>query len=275
MRSYLDDDLASIRLVASDMDFTLLADDKSMPNGMPERIAALKEVGVTFAAASGRPLYTLRDLFDGAIEHMAFIADNGGAVARGREVIFSSLIEKEALQELVHVTLDAGYLPIVCGIDAARSLSWGKESDAILREFYHKVIYVDAPDELLCDADKFTIFFPEADSHQAFDEQFNPLFGTQLSVTCGGDYWIDVMNFGVTKGTGLTKLSESLGIPLADVAAFGDTDNDVPMLEAAGHSFLVANAERRMKSHARFGAPSNNERGVATVIDAILAAKRH
>ena len=106
MRSYLEDDLTSVRLVASDMDFTLLADDKSMPGDMPGRILALEEAGVLFAVASGRPLYTLQDLFGASCGHMAFVSDNGGAVTCRGEVVFKDLLDEAVLAELVSFTLE-------------------------------------------------------------------------------------------------------------------------------------------------------------------------
>ena len=71
----------------------------------------------------------------------------------------------------------------------------------------------------------------------------------------------------------LNTLCDHLGISTADALALGDTYNDVQMLEAVGHSYVVANAGEHMRAHARFMAPSNNERGVARVIEALLAAK--
>ena len=85
--------------------------------------------------------------------------------------------------------------------------------------------------------------------------------------------WIDFMNLGVSKGSGVAHLCRELGIGLADAAAVGDTYNDIPMLSAVGHSFVVANAEKHMHAHADYLVPSNDNRGVATLIDAILAAK--
>ncbi len=82
------------------------------------------------------------------------------------------------------------------------------------------------------------------------------------------------MNHGIDKGAGIRRLAAHLGIELADVAAFGDTYNDIPMLETVGHSFLVANAAEHMEAHARYRCPSINDGGVLEVIDAILAAKR-
>ena len=72
----------------------------------------------------------------------------------------------------------------------------------------------------------------------------------------------------------LERLCAHLGASPADAMALGDTYNDIPMLKVAGHSYVVANAEEHMRAHARFVAPSNNERGVAQVIDAGLAAQR-
>lgn len=275
MRSYLEDDLADVRLVASDMDYTLLADDKSMPEDMPGRIRALEGAGVLFAAASGRPLYTLRDMFPESWDHMAFVTDNGAAVVCREDVVFKSLIEPATVQELTEFTLEGGYgLPTVCGLDACYIREQDRRYDEVFRTFYHNIVYVESLDHLAAEVNKFTVYFPEGNAVPMRDEVYAPAWGEQLSVTCGGAVWIDIMNQGVDKGTGVERLCEHLGISVADVVACGDTDNDAEMLETVGHGYLVANAEERMERFADFRIPSNNDRGVAQVIDAVLAARR-
>lgn len=275
MRSYLEDDLADVRLVASDMDYTLLADDKSMPEGMPGRIRALEGAGVLFAAASGRPLYTLRDMFPESWDHMAFVTDNGAAVVCREDVVFKSLIEPATVQELTEFTLEGGYgLPTVCGLDACYIREQDRRYDEVFRTFYHNIVYVESLDHLAAEVNKFTVYFPEGNAVPMRDAVYAPAWGEQLSVTCGGAVWIDIMNQGVDKGTGVERLCEHLGISVADVVACGDTDNDAEMLETVGHGYLVANAEERMERFADFRIPSNNDRGVAQVIDAVLAARR-
>ena len=256
------------------MDFTLLADDKSMPEGMSERIEALDAAGVTFAAASGRPLYTLRSLFEGLHDKMAFVSDNGAAVVCRDEVVFKSLIDPKTVQELTDFSLSRGLIPTVCGLDACYVRSCDRAFDEVFRTFYYNIAYVDSLDHLGVEVNKFTLYLPEGNAVALCEEIFRPAFGDRLSVTCGGPVWIDIMNYGVDKGTGLARLCEHLGVSTADAAAFGDTDNDVQMLELAGHSYLMANAESRMERHARFRAPSNNDRGVAVVVDRILEARR-
>ena len=275
MRSYLEDDLSGVRLVASDMDYTLLADDKSMPEDMPGRIRALEGAGALFAAASGRPLYTLRDMFPDSWDHMAFVTDNGAAVVCREDVVFKSLIEPATVQALTEFTLEGGYgLPTVCGLDACYVREQDRRYDDVFRTFYHNIVYVETLDHLAAEVNKFTVYFPEGNAVPMRDEVYAPAWGERLSVTCGGAVWIDIMNQGVDKGTGVERLCEHLGISVADVVACGDTDNDAEMLEAVGHGYLVANAEERMERFADFRIPSNNERGVAQVIDAVLAARR-
>ena len=270
-----DTNLADISVIACDMDLTLLADDKTMPEGMDARIRALDDAGITFAAASGRPLYTLSEMFGDLHDRMAFISDNGAAVLCRDEVIFKSLIDPETVQELTDFTLDRNLgLPTVCGLDTCYIRTCDRAYDDVFRTFYYNITYVDSLDHLDAEVNKFTVYVPDATAVALRESVFQPAFGDRLSVTCGGSVWIDIMNYGVDKGTGLARLCEHLGVAQADAAAFGDTDNDVQMLEWAHHSYLMANAEERMEPHARFRAPSNNERGVAVVVDRILDARR-
>ncbi len=275
MRSYLEDNLSAVRLVASDMDYTLLADDKSMPEGMPGRIRALEDAGVLFCAASGRPLYTLQDMFPESRDRMAFVTDNGAGVVCRNEVVFKSVIEPATVQALTDFTLDNNYgILTVCGLETCYVNERDRGYDEFFRTFYHKIEYVETLDHLPAEVNKFTIFFPGENAVAMRDEVYGPTWGERLSVTCGGSVWIDIMNRGVDKGTGIARLCEHLGVSMADVVACGDTDNDAEMLASVGHGYLVANAEERMERFADFRIPSNNDRGVAQVIDRVIAARR-
>lgn len=266
--------LADIKLIACDMDYTLLDDRKTMPPNMPERIAALDAAGIPFCAASGRPAYTLRAMFPACRDRMGLISDNGAAVIYRGETVFKSLIDPADYHELLDVTLGRTQgVPVVCGLTCAYVLKRDRVWEEALSEYYHTIEYLDSFDSLDAEANKYTIYFPKQDSRSAYLDLFGPEFGGRFSVTNAGDDWIDVMNGGVDKGTGITRLCEYLGLSVADAAAFGDTDNDVQMLETAGHSFLMENGPERMRGHAKYLAPSCNDRGVAVVIDAILAAK--
>jgi len=268
-----DTDLASVKLIASDMDLTLLADDGTMPPRMFERIRALEEAGVTFCAASGRPSYTLKDMFREVEPHMALLSDNGAAVFNRARLISKSLIDTEAYRELIEFTArDGRGCPCVCGIERCYLRHGDERFDDYFGTSYTNRVYLDDFSSLEGDVNKYTVFFPDSDSEEIYRSTYGPAWGDRFSVTNAGKHWIDIMNPGVDKGSGLRALCRELGIGTDQALALGDTYNDIQMLEAAGHAYVVANAEEHMHAHATHLAPSNNDRGVAQVIDAVLAA---
>lgn len=272
--SYLaDTDLSSIKLVATDMDLTLLADDKSMPEGVDERIEALMRNGVIFCAASGRPALALREEFAAHHQDMALVADNGASVYLKDKPIYRDLLERRLYHEVLErcVTSDRG-VPVLCAFDDAYMLERDRAHHDVVSIYYRSITYVDSFENLDVESNKISMYFPDWDSKRQFDEVYGPEFGDRLYVTCAGNEWIDFMNLGVDKGSGIRHLTEHLGIALADVAAFGDTYNDIPMLDIVGHSYVMANAAEHMHAHGKFLAPGNNEAGVLTVLDRIIEA---
>lgn len=272
--SYLSDtNLDSIKLVATDMDLTLLADDKSMPAGVDERIDALAKNGVLFCAASGRPALALRESFPAHHQDMALVADNGASVYLRNELVYRDLIDRDLYHEVLALaTATEGSVPVLCAFDDAYVLERDRCHEDVVSIYYRSITYVESFEELDVDSNKISIYFPGWDSKQKNDEVYSPAFASRLYLTCAGNEWLDFMNIGVDKGSGIRHLAQHLGIDLSDIAAFGDTYNDIPMLDIVGHSYVMANAAEHMHDHGKFLAPSNNEAGVLTVIDHIVDA---
>lgn len=275
MQNYTADaDLASIKLLAVDMDKTLLADDGSQPEDMPRLLDELADAGVVFCAASGRPGATLALMFAGHERTIALCADNGGDVAYQGKPVFRDLIAPAAYRPaLLDAASRGDCAPIICCFDAAYVLERDRRYADEFGVYYKNITYVDSFENADYESDKFSLLFPDFLAEEAFAAYYGARYAEDFFVTNAGKDWIDFMNLGVNKGSGIAHLCEHLGIGMADVAAVGDTYNDIPMLEAAGHSFVVANAEKHMHAHARYLLPSNNDRGVAALIRAILAAK--
>ena len=266
-----DPELSRVKLIASDMDLTLLSDDKVMPDGMPERIASLDAAGITFCAASGRPAGTLLEAFPGCRSKMAVIADNGGYVECRGEVVYRDLVDPALYHELLaRATKLGGCVPVLCCFDKAFVLERDRAHHEQLSIYYLDIVYVDSFDSVSPESDKTSLLFPNWDSEEAFDAIYGSEFGDRLNVTCAGKEWMDFMNLGVNKGSGLARLCDHVGATLGEAAALGDTYNDIQMLKAAGHSCIVANAEDHMEAYARYRIPSNNEGGVPIYIDAVL-----
>ena len=91
-------------------------------------------------------------------------------------------------------------------------------------------------------------------------------FGDKYYLTSGGRHLIEICPLGCTKGTAVKYLAESYGLTSDDVLAVGDGLNDLPMLQSAGLSFAVANAETALKENATVYPYTNDEDAVARII---------
>ena len=267
--------LADIKLLAVDMDLTLLADDGTMPANMAARIEALDRAGVVFCPASGRPVPTLAMAFPESRDIIGLCGDNGGNVQYRGEAVYQDRLNPALWREVAaRADAEGDNAQVLCCYDHAVCLERDREHYDAIFKYYKDIRWVDSYDEVDDATNKFSMYYPGYDAEPAFRDIYQPEFGEKPYATNAGREWIDFMNLGVSKGAGIAHLCEHLGIDIADAAAVGDTYNDIPMLEAVGHSFIVANAEKHMEAHARFRVPSNNDRGVAALIDAILAAKQ-
>mgnify|MGYP004575540597 CR=1 FL=1 len=132
-----------IRLIASDMDATLLDERSQLPPDFAETIRALAGQGILFAAASGRPLYTLETMFPELLEEIVLIGDNGGAARWKGKDLFVSEMPAEGWRQLARSTKQAGDVGLLCGLQAAYAEKRDERYDAVFKNFYTRVEYVD------------------------------------------------------------------------------------------------------------------------------------
>ena len=76
-----DNTLEDIKLIASDMDHTLLTEESKLPPDFSNYVERLDQKGIRFAIASGRPMYTLKAMFPNLQDKLIFMSDNGGAIS--------------------------------------------------------------------------------------------------------------------------------------------------------------------------------------------------
>ena len=265
--------MKSVRLVASDMDHTLLTGDGELPPGFLDDIRSLNEAGVLFVAASGRPLVTLQAMFPPS-DGIAYIADNGGTVVYRDEILFQSILPTPSYHAMIELTLSrTSGIPIICGVESAYAWSGHLEHAEVLRRFQTTIEFVDDLTSVDVPADKFTAHFADGTARHHYETVFQPVYGDDYSVTIGGAAWMDIMNRGVTKGHALGVLAEHLGLNHDELMAFGDALNDLEMLGSVYHSYAVSNADEAIHEVARFTTASNEDHGVPQVIRALIAER--
>jgi Cof subfamily protein (haloacid dehalogenase superfamily) len=90
-----------------------------------------------------------------------------------------------------------------------------------------------------------------------------------INLTYSAPHYLEITRHGVTKGAALTNLARFLGIPLEQVAAVGDGENDISMFEVAGMSIAMGNAAPQIQQAADLVAPSNDEDGLVWALKVV------
>ena len=291
---------AQIRLVAVDMDGTLLDDEKNFPPGLDELLDHLEQRGVVFVPASGRQVWTLIDMFPGRAG-MTVIGESGAIVMRdGREISSApldlatvresvSLIRQYALprpgakaacedagEGSLRENFDGGL--VVCGKNCAYVERTDEAFLAAVAPYYTRTQCVDDLVKVIDDIEqgrideviiKLAVY--SAGDVTALADQTLGRFARSHQFAISAANWADLQDRGVDKGRALRALQEYLGVTPGQTAVFGDAGNDLSMIAQAEFSFAMENASADVRAAARFLAPSNNEAGVVQVLRALLA----
>lgn len=265
----------NVQLIACDMDRTLLTEDKKFPPGFWEGLARLRDLGILFVPASGRPLPTLKEMFKHPDLDLAFISDNGSLVEYQGEILQRSRMEPGDYMPMVEATVeDTDGVPVICCERDAYTLPSARKYAEYLGVYYLTLHYTNDLGSIEDVAVKYTSYFDKKDARTAYDDVFVPSFGVDYAVTLGGPAWVDIMNPGVTKALGVEALAGALDLGRHQMMAFGDALNDLEMLDAVEHSYAVANADPEILKRAKHRTASNEEFGVMRVINELIGRRQ-
>ena len=263
-----------IRLIAVDMDGTLLRPDGSMPDGLWALLERLRERKIAFAPASGRQLATLQRMFAGVDAELDYIAENGAYVVRGdaevssdaMDPVFAAAVVARLRGLVADGALRAGL--VVCGKRSAYIEDTAPQFVAEVEKYYARLEVV--PDLLAVSDQILKLAIFDIDGGEAHTAPAFADLRESHQVVVSGRHWVDIMNTTVNKGVALRNLQAALGVTPAQTAAFGDYLNDVQLLQAADWSYAMADAHPDVAAVARFRAGSNAEAGVLTAIEQLI-----
>jgi Cof subfamily protein (haloacid dehalogenase superfamily) len=267
------DHVPDIRLIACDMDGTLLDDDHAIHDDFWPLVHQLHERGVTFCPASGRQYYNLRERFEPIADEVIFIAENGTFVVRGDAELSSDCLDRQVARDMVAVAralnargADVG--AVLCG----KASAYIERSDGPFLEqaeqYYHRLAIVDDLDAVDDDILKIAIY--DFESAERVSAPAFSAFRDTHQVVVSGEHWLDLMDLHANKGSGIRHIQEALGITRDQTMVFGDFLNDLEMMDEATYSFAMANAHPVLAARARFRAPGNTDNGVVRTIKSVL-----
>lgn len=237
-----------IKLVVSDVDGTLLKrGEKEIAPKTLQLIGRLKEKGVLFAAASGRPYADLKHLFAAAADEMAFIASDGALVGYKSQVIAKFPIEKEtgfSLMREIYMETEAEVA--LYGPYMAYMIPKQESFARYFRDTVRNHVQITSCMRGVAE-DYLKIGIYHQENVEKYAGAVAAYWDDKLHRVYRSQNWLEYTAAGVHKGAGLDKLMKTFDIKAEEVLAFGDNLNDKEMLALAGCSYAMSQADEEIK----------------------------
>ena len=264
------------RLIAMDLDGTLNNDRKRIDPPTVDALMDAQRRGIRLLLASARPLpglYRERDALDLASHRGLLMAYNGGAIvdaATGDQLSRTAM----PMQDARRVLRMLESMPVTPILDDGRVFyvtdRGGFKVDYECRNNRMDCVEVPnladwlsfAPCKILMSADPGRI--------KAIQAQIAAGLPDGLTVVQTAPFYLEVIPSSVNKGVGLLAACRAIGADPAEAIAFGDSENDIEMLRAAGVGVAMANADDDVKAAADRVTLSNNENGIAAALNELL-----
>ena len=259
-------------LLAADMDFTLLAPGKDIPEGNKEAIRALKESSVAFTIATGRSSFLVGKFAEDLGIDVPIMTSNGGSLfdATARKQFDSMDFEDKKIRELLRFLMTRSADATLYS-DEGIFFTPGSTRRAFVNSYNQGLEPAKQSPMIDIDMD-----FLEKDTLPNFnkillisaDEELVKILSSDkdLEVISSAPNLFDVMKKGATKGNALLNLADYLGIPSENTFAIGDSDNDISMIEAAKYGIAMGNASEGVKAAASYITANYDSLGFAKAV---------
>ncbi len=265
---------ARIRLLVSDIDGTLVRQDKSLSESVIAAVGRAREAGVAVSLISARPPSGMFWIAQRLQLTDAMGAFNGGTIVKPDGSIISAqqlepgCAERAlALLEYPEVTpwLFADghwYAQVIDTVYVPRERRAANVEPVVRADFTG----------LLARVDKIVGVSDDLDLLARLDREIGAALGDSATVARSHPYYLDITARDANKGAGLIALAAAAGVPLDEVAVIGDQHNDMPMFARAGLSIAMGQGPAAVRAAADRVTRSNDEDGVAHAIDEIVLA---
>ena len=261
--------MMKIKYIAVDIDGTLLDDhDHYDEQRLVKDITALQQRGITFVIASGNSLDALLTMFKGKVNN--FVAENGGRIFVNGQETSDYPHQRPVLKELLRF-IGTIPTPDLLSVSGASQTYIADQYVKVPVPFYPHHAYFHQLADVTEPIYNFNVSWfkqrPRLEKINSIVRKINRAF-PQVNATYSGAFGIDILPAGVNKAAGLEKFVKQTGGSLQEVAAFGDTSNDIEMVRAAGCGIAMKNATPDLLAVAdQVTAFDNNHAGLLEAIE--------
>jgi HAD superfamily hydrolase (TIGR01484 family) len=259
------------RLIATDLDGTLLRSDESVSQRTRDALAAATAAGAVHIVVTGRGARWTRHVLDDlGYDGLAVCAQGAQVYHAGEHRLLTSVTLDRQLAGVALAKIEAEIGPLY--LAASRD---GLDGDVMVGPGYAvtgalpSTPFTDASDLWAAPLNKIYIQHPELSDDELAQAAVRAAGGF-VSVAMAGQGIVELLPLGLSKATGLSLAARRLGVKAADTIAFGDMPNDLPMFAWASYGVAMADAHEELKAVADEVTSSNEEDGIAVVLERLL-----
>ncbi|MBN2221828.1 MAG: sugar-phosphatase [Vallitaleaceae bacterium] len=263
------------KLIALDMDGTLLNEDKTISNRTKEAIRELKSKGKKVVLATGRPIHGVKryvkelDLFD----HDDYIVTFNGALVQStttNEILLNHPLSLDAYYELYELSKE-----LSVHIHALTDTSVITPKDNPYTQIEAEINQIPLIEQSVESVSKDTLivkimFIDEAKKLDQIEKVLPQWVRDQYTIVRSAKIFLEFLNPLVDKGVGVQAVANKLGLSHENIICVGDAGNDLAMIQYASLGVAMGNATEELKLAANYITHSNNEDGVAHVIEKFM-----
>ena len=257
------------KAIFSDIDGTLLNSEHKITPTTEQAIKAVIAKGIPFIPVSARPPYAITPYTNQLDMQQAIICYSGALILdKNLTALYSVILEQDDLLQLNTLLNDFNHL----SINYYSGLDWFSndlDNYWTMQESDITGLTAKPVPDSLTEVHKILVM-GEAAEIQTLEQKLKQNL-PHLSIHRSKDEYLEIMNKAATKAKAIRFMENHLNINAQDVIAFGDNFNDLDMLQYAGLSIAMGNASDEIKRAAKEVTASNNEDGIALVLNRIFS----
>lgn len=269
------------KLVALDMDGTLLNDDKEISEENVKTIKELKNRGIEFVIVTGRPDIMVKKYLE-ILDLKNPVLGANGATMRNiftGEVYSVKEIEKETVLDLYNFFTKRGLYPRFCCLEGVYTFNPEEFTEGVnpfasmsKRLALHTDFRIIQNVETIMNNEVkvVNVMFPNMDEKVLLSIRNEVGNISGVDVLRGSQITLDIIKKNVSKGEALLEYANKLGIKSHEIVAIGDGENDISMLSVVGFSVTLENGDERLKKMAHMITESNENSGVSKALKKIF-----
>jgi len=265
--------MSKIKLVAIDLDGTLLDNDRKISPRAKKTIRGVRKKGVEVTLATGRMFASARPFAQELGLNLPLITYQGALVkiSDTGEVLYHRNVPSHLAQKVVKLAQEWNY-PINFYVDdcvlvekmTPQALDYARKYNVLVEEVG------DLSTLAHLQPIKLLVINEREEELNRFEEECRRIFGESLHITKSLPEYLEFMHPEATKAKGVEAVANHMGIEREEVMAIGDSYNDLEMLKYAGLAVVMGNAREEIKAVADYVTSSNEDDGVAEALEHLI-----